>query len=93
MKKRIRLIGLGSVLIVAVLTGALARAGEKDEPLQGWQVWQQNCATRCHTGLQMPKLPDNPDQIKTVIRQMRGIGNFPEELVEALEQFLLEEED
>ncbi len=93
MKKWMHLVGLGSVLIATLLTGALARAGEKDEPVQGWQVWQQNCATRCHTGLQMPELPDNPDQIKTVIRQMRGIGNFPEELVEALEQFLLEEED
>ncbi len=93
MKKWMRLVWLGSVLIVTVLTGALALAGEKDEPVQGWQVWQQNCATRCHTGLQMPELPDDPDQIKTVIRQMRGIGNFPEDLVEALEQFLLDEEE
>ena len=88
-----RLFCLCSVWMLTVLTAAAAIAQESQEAVQGWKVWQQNCATRCHTGIQMPQLPDDPERIKTVIRHMRGIANLSGEWARALDKFLLEEEE
>ena len=79
-----------AVAVGLLLVAAATHAG--GDPA-GWQVWEQNCATRCHTGIQMPPLPDDPKQVETILRHMRGIANFPGEHARALEKFLLDEEE
>ena len=63
------------------------------EALQGWQIWEKSCAALCHPGIQMPPLPDDPDQVRTALRHMRTIGNFPAEWIRELEHFLLAGEE
>ncbi len=82
-----------SFLLVSTLCLLLSGAAQADDNAKpGWQIWDQNC-DRCHGGLQMPAMPDDPAQMTTVLRHMRGIANFPNDWVPAVKAFLTGEDE
>lgn len=77
------------ILLAALALPVSVIAQEQGQAPDGSKVWEEN-TTRAHTRLQIPELPDDPAQVETVLRHMRGIANMPGEQVRALENMLLQ---